>query len=91
MNGYVIFNSEDEFSVAHGAAKIAAGLPKTGSVNGVLAPNNQQTTEITSCKAHPSNGTVVAYINGGWPANLKAGFVFLAKENVMEYFPEVVI
>ena len=88
MKGYVIFNSEAAFNTAHEAAKAAAGLPKVGNVNGIPAPENQQTTEITSCTSHPSDGSVVAYINGEWPEDQKAGFTFKTKEEVTEYFPD---
>lgn len=87
MQGYVIFSSESAFNAAHETAKTAAGLPKVGNVNGVLAPQNQQTTEITSCYSHPTDGTVVAYIEGCWPDNLKDGFVYKTTEEVAEYFP----
>ena len=71
MQGYVIFSSEAVFNTAHESAKTSAGLPKVGNVKGTPAPGNQQTTEITSCQTHPTDGTAVAYINGGWPDNLK--------------------
>jgi len=86
---YVIFSSRAEFDLAHEAAKQAAGLPRIGRVAGKLMPNNQQTTEITVCKAHPSDGTAVAEINGGWPESLKAAFTFKTREEVAEYYPEV--
>ena len=85
---YVIFSSEAEFNTAHAAAKTEAGLPKVGCVTGKLAPQNQQTTDITLCVPHPSDGTVVAEINGGWPDSLKAGFTFKTKEEVAIYYPE---
>ena len=88
MSGYVIFSSEAAFDTAHAAAKVAAGLPKVGSVCGKLAPQNQQTTDLTSCVPHPSDGTVVAEVNGGWPSNLKAGFTFKTREEVTIYYPE---
>jgi hypothetical protein len=88
MQGYVIFNSEAVFNTAHETAKVAAGLPKVGSVNGIPAPENQQTTEITSCTSHPTDGTVVAYINGEWPDNLKDGFAYKTREEISEYFPD---
>ena len=87
MQGYVIFSSEAAFNTAHEAAKTTMGLPKVGNVNGIPAPENQQTTEITSCVSHPTDGTAVASIGGGWPEDQKAGFTFNTKEEVAEYFP----
>jgi hypothetical protein len=86
-SGYVIFSTQADFDVAHAAAKTAANLPKVGNVNGHPAIANQQTTEITSSTAHPTNDTVVAFINGGWDVGLKAGFIFKTKEEVADYFP----
>lgn len=91
MQGWVIFESEAAFNTAHEAAKTAAGLPIVGEVNGTPAPQNQQTTEITSCTAHPSSSTVVAYINGGWPEELKAGLEFKTAAEVSAYFPPEVL
>ena len=88
VEGYVIFNTEAEFDEAHEQAKAAAGLPQVGTVSGKPAPQNQKTTNITYCKPHPTNGTVIAYINGGWPENLKSGFDFKTRGQVAEYFPE---
>lgn len=88
MEGYVIFSSEAVFNTAHETAKTTNGLPKVGNVNGVPTPGNQQTTEVTSCTEHPSDGTVVAYINGNWPDGQKAGFDFKTLAEVSEYFPE---
>ena len=90
MQGYVIFSSEAAFNTAHEIAKTASGLPKVGNVNGVPAPKNQQTTEITSCTSHPDDGTIIAYIGGEWPDAQKAGFTFKTKEEVAEYFPDEV-
>lgn len=87
MQGYVIFSSEAAFNTAHEAAKTASGLPRVGNVNGIPAPENQQTTEITSCTSHPTDGTVVAFINGNWSEDQKAGFVYKTKEEASEYFP----
>ena len=84
--GYVIFNTIEEFNTAHEAAKILAGLPKVGFVNGVPAPNNQQTLEVTYAKPHPTNDTVIAYINGGWDDSLKVGMEFKTEDEVSEYF-----
>lgn len=88
MQGYVIFSSEAVFNTAHEEAKTTLGLPRVGNVNGVPAPENQQTTEITNCTSHPTDGTVVAYINGEWPEDQKDGFVFKTQEEVSEYFPD---
>jgi len=85
---YVIFNSKAAFDTAHAAAKIAAGLPKIGRVAGKLAPQHQQTIELTSCKPHPSDSTVAAEINGGWPENLKTGFALKNRTEVTIYYPE---
>ena len=87
MKGYVIFENQAVFDVAHNAAIQLAGLPRIGNVGGKPAPNNQQTTKITSCYQHPSNETVVSYINGGWDESLKQGFDFLTRDQVSEYFP----
>lgn len=87
MQGYVIFSSEAVFNTVHETAKAAAGLPRVGNVNGIPAPENQQTIEITSCTSHPTDGTVVAFINGNWFEDQKAGFTFKTKEEVTEYFP----
>lgn len=88
MQDYVIFSSEAAFNAAHEIAKITIGLPRVGNVNGIPAPENQQTTGITSCTFHPSDGSVVAYVNGEWPEDHKAGFTFKTKEEVAEYFPD---
>lgn len=87
MQGYVIFNSEAVFNTAHEVAKTTMGLPKIGNVNGIPAPENQQTTEITSCTPHPTDGTVVALIGDEWDDSLKEEFTFKTKEEVNEYFP----
>ena len=88
MQGYIIFSSEAAFNTAHEAAKTASGLPKVGNVNGAPAPENQQTTEITNCTSHPTDGTVVTFISGGWPEDQQIGFIFKTKEEVSEYFPD---
>lgn len=92
MKGYVIFSSEAAFNTAHEAAKTKAGLPRVGNVNGVPAPENQQTVELTSYHptSWPADDTVVAFVDGGWPGNLKDGFVYKAKEDVTKYFPDEV-
>ena len=87
MEGYVIFASEAAFNTAHDAAKAATGLPKVGLQNGASAPDNQKTTGIVTCYSHPSDGTVVAYINGGWPEDQKGALTFKTLEEVAEYFP----
>lgn len=87
-NGYVIFASESAFNAAHEAAKAAAGLPIIGNINGVERHDLTQVTEITICYSHPSDGTVIAHINGGWPDDMKEGFEFKTREEVSEYFPE---
>jgi len=87
MTSYVIFSSQAAFDAAHATAKTTLGLPRIGQVNGVDAPLNQQTTEVTECYPHPSDGTVAAEINGNWPENLKAGFDYKTKEEVSVYLP----
>jgi len=87
MSNYVIFKSRAAFDAAHAAAKTAAGLPRVGYRKGILAPESQQTTEITTAYDHPSDGTVVAVVGGEWPNDLKDGFVFKTKAEVADYFP----
>jgi hypothetical protein len=85
--GYVIFVSKAAFNTSHEAAKTAVGLPIIGNINGKLRPSLTQVTEITIPYPHPSNGTVVAYIDDLWPEDMKEGFVFKTREEVSEYFP----
>lgn len=85
---YVIFSSKAEFDTAHEVAKISAGLPRVGRVAGRLAPQNQQTIELTSYMPHPSDSTVVAEINVGWPESLKADLTLKTKKEISIYYPE---
>ena len=89
MNGWVIFATRADFDTAHAQAKALSGLPKTAEILGVEAPEAQKTVAITGCIDHPTDGTVLAYINGGWDESLKEGFEFLTLEQVHEYFPEL--
>lgn len=88
LKGWVIFESEAAFNIAHEEAKAMARLPKIGNVDGVPAPQNTQTINITYCIPHPTDGTVVSPINGGWDNSLKGDLTFLTKEEVSGYFPE---
>lgn len=86
--GYVKFNNIAAFDAAHNAAKTAANLPRVGKVNGILAPQNQQTVAITRWTLHPNDGTVVAYVNKSWKSSARGAFVYKTRGQVAEYFPE---
>ena len=88
MRQFAIFASQAAFDTAHAAAKLIAGLPRVGRVNGKLAPKNQQTVELTSWHPHRTDGTVMAETGKGWPESKKEGFAFKTRAEVSNYFPE---
>lgn len=89
LKGWVIFANRAAFNIEHEKAKQAL-LPLQALNNGQIAPQDLWFTDIAEAIDHPTNGTVVSYINGGWDENLKEGFTFYQKDDpiIQEYFPE---
>ena len=79
MKGWVIFENEEAFNLAHQEAKDMV-MPLQAINAGGIAPEDLWFKNITECFQHPTNNTVVAYINGGWPDSLKNGLTFYTKE-----------
>lgn len=59
------------FTTWHNTAKIAEGLPRVGYINGVPAPQNQQTVNYSTPIQNPNGSDDYVWLYGAYPINGK--------------------
>lgn len=56
-----------QFNTWHDSAKLSEGLPKVGYVNGIPAPQNQQTISYSDATQNPNGSDDYIWLYGAYP------------------------
>lgn len=90
MPGFVIFNTIEDFNIAHEIANTFTGIPITGRRNGRNDSSKQRTERIARVRHKVQgvlDGTVVTHVKERfWTTAQVESFTLLRRGQVEEYF-----
>ncbi len=78
----------EQFNTWHDAVKVAEGYPKIGYINGIPAPQNEQTTAYSYAIPHPNNNNDYIWEDGKYP-RVGETMLTLAEVKTLGWFASV--